>query len=108
MNAAPAIIIFVLTILLTLIVTVPLYMWLLRALAADHPHIFERLGRPSLMNGSPRVSLALQRFIYVGSREAGISPRVVTISRIVGIVTPLLVGLIFIQWLVAFWVAAGG
>lgn len=108
MNLAQIITIFILTIIVTLVVTVPLYIWLLDAIAADHPQHYARLGRPTILNGSPRVSLALQRFIYVDSRETGISPRVATLSRILGIVTPLLVGLIFVEMLLATWLAVGG
>ena len=68
-----------------------LYGRLLRALRTRHPGEYEALGRPTLLMGSPRRSLALQRFLYVGSRAAGIDPAVARLCVLIGVLTPLFV-----------------
>lgn len=89
--------------ILGLAVTVPAYARLLRSIREQHPGEFERLGRPSLFMGSPARSLALQRFIYLESREPGISPEVAGTCRFLGIVTPLYVAAVFVTmgWFLA-------
>ena len=74
-----------------LIVLVPAYAALLRRLEAENPDDFEALGRPSFWNGSPRKSLALQRFIYGGWRNSRTSAELARQCRFVGIATPFFV-----------------
>ena len=77
--------------LLGIAVTVPAYSRLLRFLAEDHPTEFAAMGSPTLWNGSPTKSFALQRFLYRGSRAPNISRRVAQLSRFLAVFTPLFV-----------------
>lgn len=75
-------------------VLLPLYNRLLTTLKRYHETEFDQLGRPTLFMASPRRSIALQLFIYVGSRRPGIHPAVVRLSTVIGILTPLFVLLV--------------
>jgi len=72
----------------------PLYNKLLKDLERHNEEVFDRLGRPTLFMASPRRSIGLQKFIYVGRSEPGIHPSVVRQCRILGIMTPLFVLLV--------------
>lgn len=72
-----------------LVVTLPAYLRLLRFMAADHPDAHARMGRPSIWNGSPTKSFALQRFISEVRRGATASPRVSSLCRLLGVVVPV-------------------
>lgn len=74
-----------------LAVTIPAYARLLRFLREDHPTEYAAMGSPTLWSRSPEKSLALQRFLYRGSRAAHISERVTKLSRFLAVFTPVFV-----------------
>lgn len=73
----------------------PLYNKLLKDLERFNEKVFDQLGRPSLFMASPRRGIGLQSFIYRGSREPEIHPVVARQCRILGVLTPLFVALVF-------------
>ena len=81
---------FLTTIAVTLIVTVPGYSRLLRAIESLHPDLYDALGRPTMVNRSPRKSFQLQKFIYRGSRAPGIAPEVAHRCRFLGTILPFM------------------
>ena len=72
-----------------------LYGKLLRDLERFNPNEFEMLGRPSLFMYSPHRSIRLQKFIYFESQKNGIHPNIVRLSRLLGVLTPAFVILVF-------------
>ncbi len=76
----------------------PLYARLLDGLQRHHPQQFEALGRPTLFMASPRRSIRLQRFIYTQARGPGIHPKVASLARWLGVLTPLFVGLVLVSF----------
>lgn len=72
-------------------VTMPLYARLLKTLAQKNPEVYERLERPSLMMGSPRRGIALQRFIYFESQNEAIDPAVSRLCLFAAVLNVVLV-----------------
>lgn len=68
-----------------------LYGKLLSELEQRHPEVFTEIGSPTLFMASPRRSIALQKFVYSGSRHPCIGPNVALLCRAVGILTPVYV-----------------
>jgi hypothetical protein len=90
-----------------LLVALPGYHLLLRRIEREHPAEFERLGRPSLFNRSLSQSIALQRFIYAGSRSKSIAPAVARLCRFLAVLTPLYLAALLLG-LVRLFASIGG
>lgn len=96
------------SLVLALATLIPAYEGLLRFLRADEPKAFEKMGRPSWLDGSPAKSLALQRYVYVESRAPGVSARVARICRFLDVATPVLVATNLVLLGMAIAAAAAG
>ncbi len=74
-----------------IVVLMPLYAQLLRALERYNPDVFVALGQPTLWMASPERGIRLQRFIYADCRRPEIHPRVRRVCCVLAVLTPLLV-----------------
>lgn len=92
---------FLFTLAVSLLVSVPAYIRLFELLERLHPQEYSKLGRPTITSHSPTISLAVQNFIYTGSRAEHISHDVARQCRFLGVVTPLIVIVMLGQ--VAWW-----
>ncbi|MDH3493690.1 MAG: hypothetical protein OEM82_09085 [Acidobacteriota bacterium] len=86
--------------LIGIAVLLPLYLHLLIDLKKFNPDEFAELGSPTLFMISPNRGLRLQGFIYSGSHQEQIHPAVRNKCRVLGILTPIYVILVF---LILFW-----
>lgn len=77
-------------------VLLPLYARLLRDIEEYNPDEFINMRRPQLFMISPSRGIRLQYFIYSGSRKSGIHPSVTKRSRLLAILTPVYVFLVFL------------
>lgn len=86
--------------LIGIAVLLPLYLHLLIDLKKYNQKEFVEIGSPELFMISPNRGLRLQRFIYSGSTQDQIHPAVKKKCRVLGIITPIYVILVF---LILFW-----
>ncbi len=82
--------------LLGISVLLPLYARLLREIEKHNPDEFIEMRRPQLFMISLSRGIRLQYFIYSGSKKEGIHPLVAKRCRLLAILTPLYVLLVFI------------
>ena len=82
--------------LIGIAVLLPLYLHLLIDLKRYNHEQFVEMGSPSLFMLSPGRGIRLQRFIYAGSKQEQIHPAVKKKCRVLAVLTPVYVFLVFL------------
>ena len=81
--------------LIGIAILLPLYMHLLIDLKKYNHDKFVEMGSPGLFMTSPGRGIRLQKFIYSGHKEDQIHPAIKKKCRVLGILTPIYVILVF-------------
>lgn len=90
------ILLWVVFLLVGIAVLLPLYARLLKDVEEHNNDEFIQMRRPQLFMISPARGIRLQYFIYSGSKKSGIHPLVAKRCRLLAILTPAYVLMVFL------------